>query len=180
MEDFVEFDKIPRLFRKCYITEKIDGTNAQICITENGEFYTGSRNRWVTPEDDNYGFSRWAHEHKEELMQLGVGHHYGEWYGQGIQRGYGLKEKRFVLFNTSKWSGPKIRPACCEIVPILYSGVFDTNAVRGVIEELSKHGSYLVDGFMRPEGVVIYHVTLGGYFKVTVLNDDTPKSKLQI
>ena len=39
------FNKIPRLSRDCVITEKLDGTNAQILITENKKLYAGSRNR---------------------------------------------------------------------------------------------------------------------------------------
>ena len=65
MTDFVSFPKIARYSRNVVVTEKIDGTNAQVFIGEDGEFLTGSRNRWITPEDDNYGFSRWAHEHKD-------------------------------------------------------------------------------------------------------------------
>lgn len=56
--EFVPFQKIGRLSRGCTITEKIDGTNASIYIGEDGEFLTGSRTRWITPEDDNYGFAR--------------------------------------------------------------------------------------------------------------------------
>ncbi len=60
MIEFEGFGKIARLSRECVITEKIDGTNAQICITEDGQFLTGSRTRWITPEDDNFGFSKSA------------------------------------------------------------------------------------------------------------------------
>jgi hypothetical protein len=42
---FAEFPKMARLSRECIITEKIDGTNAQILITEEGEIYAGSRTR---------------------------------------------------------------------------------------------------------------------------------------
>ena len=66
MTEFKEFPKIPRLHRFCVITEKIDGTNASITITAEGEFLIGSRNRWITPEDDNHGFARWAAANKEE------------------------------------------------------------------------------------------------------------------
>ena len=111
MSDFVAFPKIPRLSRRCVITEKIDGTNACIFIGEDGEFLVGSRTRWITPENDNHGFARWAYEHKDELLGLGPGRHFGEWWGQGIQRGYGLKEKRFSLFNTSRWMDDAVRPA---------------------------------------------------------------------
>src|SRR5438105_3732245 len=100
---FEEFPKIARLSRDCIVTEKIDGTNAQIFITEDGTIHFGSRSRWITPENDNYGFARWATEHKEDLLKLGPGRHFGEWWGCGIQRGYGLKEKRFSLFNVMRW-----------------------------------------------------------------------------
>src|SRR3990167_1858406 len=87
--EFKEFPKIARLSREAIVTEKIDGTNASVFIGEDGMFLTGSRSGWITPEKDNYGFSRWAHVHKDELLKLGPGMHYGEWWGQGIQRKYG-------------------------------------------------------------------------------------------
>lgn len=176
LPEFQVFQKIPRLNRDCIITEKIDGTNAQIYITEDGQFFTGSRNRWITPEDDNYGFSRWANEHKEELMYLGKGHHYGEWWGQGIQRNYGLKEKRFSLFNISKWEDDSVRPACCGVVPILYTGSFTTEQCNLEIEMLRKHGSLAVSGWMKPEGIVVFHLGGNLYFKATLENDAIPKS----
>ena len=67
---FTPFKKIPRLSRDMVVTEKLDGTNASVHIMEDGEFITCSRNRIITPGDDNYGFSKWAHGHKEELMKL--------------------------------------------------------------------------------------------------------------
>jgi len=80
MIEFKEFPKIARLSRECVVTEKLDGTNAQIYIGEDGEFLVGSRTRWITPDDDNYGFARWAYERKDELMKLGKGQHFGEWW----------------------------------------------------------------------------------------------------
>ena len=117
--EFKPFPKMARLSREMIVTEKIDGTNASICITEDGGFFTGSRTRWITPKDDNYGFSKWAHEHKDELMTLGPGTHFGEWWGQGIQRNYRLTEKRFSLFNVSRWADDAARPGCCHVVPVL-------------------------------------------------------------
>lgn len=109
--DFKEFPKIPRLSRDMVITEKLDGTNACIYIGEDGEFLTGSRTRWITPgkQTDNYGFSQWAHSHKDELLKLGPGLHFGEWWGSGIQRKYGLSEKRFSLFAVHRWEDPALR-----------------------------------------------------------------------
>jgi hypothetical protein len=93
--EFTPFPKLARLSREIVITEKIDGTNAQICITEDGQMFVGSRTRWITPEDDNYGFAKWANANREELLRLGPGSHFGEWWGQGIQRKYNMTEKLF-------------------------------------------------------------------------------------
>jgi len=90
MTEFQEFPKIARYSRDVIVTEKIDGTNACVFIGAEGEFLTGSRTRWITPEAYNYGFSRWAHEHKAELLTLCPGRHFGEWWGGGCQRGYDL------------------------------------------------------------------------------------------
>jgi hypothetical protein len=137
MSDFEEFPKMARLSRRVIISEKIDGTNAQILIGEDGSMQFGSRTRWITPEDDNYGFARWATENAEELRTLGAGRHFGEWWGCGIQRGYGLKEKRFSLFNSARWyevdqyitddEQAPVRfpaPACCHVVPVLFDGIW--------------------------------------------------------
>lgn len=175
--EFKEFPKIPRLSRECIITEKIDGTNGCICITED-EFLVGSRSRWITPEQDNFGFARWAYEHKDELVEeLGRGTHYGEWWGSGIQRGYDLPkgEKRFSLFNTRRWND--VKPQCCYVVPILFTGIFNTREVDEALERLKEFGSSAARGFMKPEGVVIYHIAGNLMFKKTIEKDDEPKSK---
>lgn len=196
MVEFVEFPKMPRLRRDCIITEKIDGTNACIRITEDGQFLTGSRTRWITPKDDNYGFAKWAEANKDQLMGLGVGLHFGEWWGSGCQRGYGLKngEKRFSLFNTSRWclhseepkriqtNDPRIEkyqerlPECCHLVPVLYQGKFDTAIVEDCLADLRVNGSKAAPGFMNPEGVVVFHIAGGFGFKVTLDSDGVPKS----
>jgi hypothetical protein len=174
--DFVEFQKIPRLTRECVITEKIDGTNGVIYIGENGEFLIGSRTRWITPQDDNYGFAKWCEANKEELLKLGVGTHYGEWWGQGIQRNYGLKEKRFSLFNSKRWTDDTVRPVCCGVVPVLKIYTFDSNVIDEVIKDLTLNGSKAVPGFMKPEGIVIYHTASRQYFKKTIEKDTEHKT----
>lgn len=108
MTEFTPFPKIPRLFRDIVITEKIDGTNAAITFTpEDGwTLITQSRSRVIISSDDNFGFARWAENNAEALFEvLGFGTHFGEWWGSGIQRGYGLPkgEKRFSLFNVHRW-----------------------------------------------------------------------------
>lgn len=173
--DFEKFPKIARLKRMCCVTEKIDGTNAQIAIGENGEFFTGSRNRWVTPEDDNYGFSRWAHENKDELMKLGPGRHFGEWWGQGIQRRYDMEEKIFSLFNVARWGDHNPPPAGCRVVPILYQGIFESSFIEGVNTLLGANGSVAAPGFMKPEGIVVFHSASKTLTKQTFEHDGTGK-----
>lgn len=197
MTEFEKFPKIARLTREIIITEKIDGTNGCIFIGDNGEFLVGSRTRWITPENDNQGFARWAIEHKEELLELGSGRHFGEWWGSGIQRGYGLPkgEKRFSLFNTIRWclhdEEPKqiptgdpriikmqnVLPKCCFLVPVLYRGLFDTNEVLHQLEMLKIGGSVASPGFDKPEGVVVFHVAGNVGFKKTIEKDEEHKGK---
>lgn len=171
MTEFQGFNKIARFSRLAYVTEKIDGTNAQIYIGKDGEFLTGSRNRWITPEDDNHGFSAWAHENKSELIKLGPGRHFGEWWGQSIQRGYGLKERRFSLFNVHRWTGEPL-PSCVSLVPVIWEGSFDGVDVGPLMSHLDRVGSYAAPGFMQPEGIVIFHTAANVSFKKTFTQDE--------
>lgn len=177
--DFVEFPKMARLSREVIITEKIDGTNAQVAITDDGEILAGSRTRWITPANDNFGFAAWVEAHKNELLALGPGRHYGEWWGSGIQRKYALEEKRFSLFNVTRWGNDDSRPECCGLVPVLYRGMFSTEQVGESLRVLTENGSVAAPGFMKPEGIVVYHIAAGIGFKKTIENDDVPKSLAQ-
>jgi len=189
--EFTSFNKIGRWSREIIVTEKIDGTNAQIFIGDDGSFLTGSRNRWITPEDDNYGFSKWAHAHKEELLTLGPGRHFGEWWGQGIQRNYGLAEKRWSLFNVGRWClagqepavtpnpNPKlppsvqgVLPACVGLVPVLYKGIMDEERIMAAMRDLQVWGSQAAMGFTKPEGIVIFCSSNGALFKKTFEKDE--------
>lgn len=191
--EFIEFPKIARLSRECIITEKIDGTNGCILINEAGQMFAGSRSRWITPEQDNYGFARWARANESELLKLGPGRHFGEWWGSGIQRGYGLPERRFSLFNVTRWAAPGAEllrilsadprierwqehaPACCHVVPVIARGVFDTRTADLALAVLNQGGSIAAPGFMRPEGIVVFHVAGNVGFKKTIEKDEAPK-----
>src|SRR3990167_5110164 len=173
--EFQPFPKIPRLVRDVVITEKIDGTNASVWVDLEGQqpvILAGSRTRFITTEQDNFGFARWVEENKEELLKLGHGVHAGEWWGQGIQRGYGLKNKVFSLFNTSIWGDDNVRPRCCSVVPVLYIGPFSTQATEEALSQLNKFGSSASPGYNKPEGIVIYHTAAKLYFKQTIEKDE--------
>jgi len=183
---FDPFPKISRLSRECVITEKIDGTSGTIFIDDSGGLLVGSRNRWVTPEADNYGFAKWALGNREELLKLGPGWHRGEWWGSGIQRRYGLNEKRFSLFNVLRWvdshepgasevQDREVAPHCCHVVPILVRGIFDTGVIEDTLGILAEFGSRAAPNFMQPEGIVIYHTAAKVLFKKTIVGDEKLK-----
>jgi hypothetical protein len=175
--EFESFPKIARLSRDMIVTEKIDGTNAQVHVLDDGSVLAGSRSRYITPEDDNFGFARWVYDHADQLRELGPGRHFGEWWGSGIQRRYGIDEKRFSLFNVRRWRDG--RPDCCHLVPVLYEGPFATGIVDLYLEVLKKEGSQAAPGFMRPEGVVVFHVAGGHLYKKTIEKDEEPKGGRQ-
>lgn len=200
--EFVPYPKTPRLKRSVIVTEKIDGTNAQIVIrlgdASDLEFgvdtqieiagvshllRAGSRTRWISPgkNTDNFGFAAWVYQNAPELAKLGEGQHFGEWYGQGIQRGYGLTERRFALFNTARWGAHNPNtPACCEVVPVLTTcGLYETGtgSLQDILSELRANGSVApgaTTGFSA-EGVIVYHSASKQNFKVLLDNDDVPK-----
>lgn len=174
------FGKIARLSRECTITEKIDGTNGLIRITEKGEILVGSRTRWITPEDDNYGFARWVYDNGTELLNLGEGDHYGEWWGSGIRKRYANQPKTFSLFNTKRWCDDAVRPKCCSVVPVLYKGVFSVEAVNETMNDLAATGSRASLGCMKPEGIIIWHDAARIYFKKTFDKDDEWKGKSNV
>lgn len=176
--EFVAFPKISRLTKQTMvITEKIDGTNAAVVITPEGDIYAQSRKRIIVPGDDNFGFAAWVEENREDLLQLGPGRHFGEWWGLGIQRGYGLDHKRFSLFNTHRWSDERgDRPSCCHVVPELHVGLFDPWVINDLLGELVVTGSVAAPGFDNPEGVMVFLPELGAYVKHPY--DPNPKGQL--
>lgn len=178
MTEFEAFPKLYRLHGPVIISEKLDGSNGCIYIGEDGTFAVGSRTRWITPDKDNFGFAKWAYNNKEKLIEiLGAGRHYGEYWGRGIQRGYSLSERRFSLFNTSRWSNTEeLNAIGVYVVPKIYEGVFDTVSFSSALDLLKKLGSIAAPGFDRPEGIVIYDTRSGTGYKKTFDYDDTGKN----
>lgn len=115
-------------------TPKIHGTNAGVVFKfdENlkiVDVYAQSRNRVITPEQDNAGFAQWVEDNKEGLIKIvdqfkvdfgnmvGPGPNYdyaeylvlyGEWCGPGVQSGAAvnqLDEKMFVIFGYGEFFG---------------------------------------------------------------------------
>ena len=198
MIEFKEWPKTPRLMRNITITEKIDGTNAAIGIvfydaapdspddsiiayvtSAEGIYgvYAQSRTRLITPGKmtDNYGFAGWVRLHAVELVSaLGDGLHYGEWWGNGIQRRYDMPEKWFSLFNVDRFKDIETS-LNLNTVPVLYRGPNDTVAVAESLKVLRADGSVAAPGFMNPEGICVYSYASRTVSKVTLDHNDAGK-----
>ncbi len=201
--EFKAYPKTPRLFRDIVVTQKLDGSNA-CCVIEignpsdsqegyvagidiSGVFYkvgAQSRKRVITPDQDNYGFATWVADNAEGLVKiLGEGYHYGERWGSGINSGEGLAkgEKRFSLFNVNRWKDADLSSVPgLDVVPTLYEGVFSEEAINGCLDRLKSEGSVAVPGFMKPEGVVIFHTQSRQVYKVLCENDEIPKGLVDV
>ena len=202
---YPKFPKIPRLNRDIIVTEKIDGSNGQIFITktplgpekmslpdvepvvriEDTYIYAGSRSRWLgagASQSDNFGFARWVLGNAEALVEtLGEGTHWGEWWGSGIQRGYGYRngEKFFSLFNTSRWEAADLSAVPnLRSVPVLWTGNMKRFEQEQWLQILVNQGSFAAPGFMAPEGLVVFHTASNHTYKVTLIDDERSKSEI--
>lgn len=138
------------------------------------EYWIGaqSRKRMITPTSDNLGFAGWVHDNARSLVrELGPGRHFGEWWGGGVRRGYGLNERRLSLFNTRKWSAEEFTTPGLGTVPVLYEGLFDQAEIEEAAYYLNSGGSVAAPGFDRPEGVCVYHHRADTVFKYTFDGD---------
>lgn len=205
---FEKFPSLTRFSQDWTVTEKIDGSNAQVLIMdENSDFtntdisnaiaihapkikemryfvFAGSRSRFLTPtkQGDHMGFAQWVENYSEELVAtLGTGRHYGEWWGQGIQRGYGLTEKRFSLFNVSRWKEEDVShiPQLHVVPSFVQSAYYDNPGASftAFLNQLRDEGSLAAPGYMNPEGIVMYHGRSGTMFKKTFDYDEYGKWK---
>jgi hypothetical protein len=189
MSEFVAWPKIPRGSKQetITITEKMDGTNACIIVESEGmtsdaegvqseKFVVAgvqSRKRLITQgaDTDNFGFAGWVADQGLELPKtLGVGYHYGEWVGMGIQKNpYHMEDRALFMFNSDRWrDGRQPRPAGVLCVPLMYEGpaVDDEgqDMIEASMEALIDKG--IAYGY-KPEGVVVWFSKARRYEKHT-------------
>lgn len=148
--------------------------------------YAQSRKRVITPDSDNFGFAGFVWENADKLVDaLGEGRHYGEWWGRGIQRGYGLDHRRFSLFNSGRWDRETFQHYGLDqvdVVPILFHGTLDHQELTRVESELRAQGSLAAEvaggarGF-DAEGYMIWHSASRQIYKVLLEGDDISKTE---
>jgi hypothetical protein len=181
MENYGGFQAWPKTVRFenlfLVIEEKLDGSNSGFEIRDGQIVGIQSRKRLITPESDNFGFARWVREREDVLVDtLGDGRHYGEYWGSGIQRTYGLTtgDKRFSRFNSARWASARDHFESLgiglSVVPTLFHGKVGPLGIEGAIERslatLRHEGSQAQPGFMNPEGVIVNMLDFQSRFKV--------------
>jgi hypothetical protein len=189
MTEFVGWGSTPRLFKGMKITEKLDGTNACVAIFD-GVVTAQSRKRIITPGDDNYGFARWVYDNAGALTDtLGEGYHFGEWYGEGIQKNpLQVDGKYFALFHPWRYLDNDLEQVDrLTTVPWLHNekthGPGHVNTIASAMSMLSTWGSYATGAYTNigpgsdakgPEGVIVW-LGDGSKHKVLLENDDLHK-----
>lgn len=214
MIEFEKYGDTQRLNRTTWVTEKINGTNAGIIIrpwdgtpspddgsqtsyvvytTDHGpvEIAFQSRNRIITPQSDNAGFARWGLTNIYTLADsLGLGRHFGEWWGPGIQGNpYKTAGKKFSLFNAQHWNEnfadveEELSPIGVDVVPVLGVGTDFVQTVAKAEALLREHGTFLTEWhragvpWIPAEGYVVFHSATRTRFKVLLENDEISKTE---
>ena len=187
-----------------HMLAQVDGEFSDLDVSDEPmqkyRVYAQSRNRFITPQSDNFGFAAWVQENAEELVEiLGPGRHFGEWWGHGIQRGYGLPrgERHFSLFNVTRhnplgsmadleayFAAPPagrepLFPDLPELstVPVISAADNDrslramSHMVDRALAKLSLAGSFAAE-FARPEGIVLFHSRSNQVFKAFLPEDE--------
>ena len=157
-EDFHAFPEVEHICKThMRITQKVHGSNCQIYIYEEDgtkKLKVGTKNRWLSLDDDNYGVCKFVHDNAEFFLQFSLGHHYGEWAGKGINSGEGMKERMLFLFsNPARYEGITFHPNV-TFVPEMYNGVLDQSQIEYWMTFLKANGSFIVPGFMNVEGII--------------------------
>lgn len=176
--EFRRFDHVERLghdevagieLGEVYVFPKLDGTNASVwCDGASGLPRAGSRNREITPSDDNHGFAAWAYV-DPRLRELVRNHRslilYGEWLVPHTLKTYRDDAwRRFWIFDVWDRMTERYLPfeeyrslarECygLDVIDPLWRA---TNPSEDQLRRATEGNTYLVcDGAGLGEGVVI-------------------------
>jgi len=149
------------------VQPKIDGSNCQVWL-EDGELHTGSRNQEITGDNDHMGFTVWAEQHRDKLVDFLSGHPHWRLYGEWLVR-HTLKTYReeawrqFYVFDVYDDEAEKFIPYTeyqseledseIDYIPVI---AVVTNPTADVLQGFIERNTYLIqDGMGHGEGIVI-------------------------
>ena len=104
LENLARYDEVMRV-NLVTVTEKLDGANVRFGLTDDGEFWAGSRNLVLDLEDfsASYGFIGWVADEEIASRLLRARQHnrtfYGEWVGRKVQGRIKYPSEGFYLFD---------------------------------------------------------------------------------
>ncbi|KKK96424.1 hypothetical protein LCGC14_2662910, partial [marine sediment metagenome] len=133
--------------------------------THHGEWWGSGIQRRYNLDEKRFSLfntGRWVDTHLIPIGASGFSNEYSEQY---------LHELKKQSHNDKLEYCPK----GCYVVPILYEGLFSEERIGNTLMTLKEYGSKVSLGFMKPEGIVIYHKQGNMYFKKTIENDEQGK-----
>ena len=155
---------------KCYLFPKIDGTNSQVYLNDNGEVCAGSRNRVLSLDNDNGGFL--AHIIQQDnirrfLVENPTLRLYGEWLIPHSLRTYRDEcWRKFYVFDVvEELGGDEFRylpyeeyQELCERYAIDYLppvAIINNPSYDNLLAVLQRNVFLIKDGCGVGEGIVI-------------------------
>lgn len=138
--------------------EKIHGTNAGFNVFPNGSIRPFKRSGWVSVGDDNAGFAAWCVAHLSKFLLPDHGRDfivYGEWAGQGIQKGVAHAEcpKSFYVFSILDGERLIVNPTEIESLLQVVMNFTDEEAGHSRVYVLPWHTDDVVIDFGDPLAV---------------------------
>jgi hypothetical protein len=152
------------LIGMCYVFPKIDGTNSQLWW-DNG-LQSGSRNRHLSPDNDNQGFCKWALQQKNFIdffIEYPEYKLFGEWLVPHTLRTYEnsawnkfyvfdviVKDSGYLPYHTYQ---PILDKFGIDYIPPICR--IENPTVERLIIQLEKNTFLIKDGYGPGEGIVI-------------------------
>jgi len=156
---------------KCYVFPKIDGTNSQVWLGDDGQVHCGARNRELSLDKDNAGFMFWASEHNTLRHALETLNFYfpncrvvGEWLVPHNLKTYAdTAWRRFYIFDIIKADGSHVPYesystilAECDYLDYIVPLRVISNPTTENLYKCLEGNNYLIkDGEGDGEGIVI-------------------------
>lgn len=153
---------------KVYVFPKLDGTNASVWLSDDGDYVcSGSRNRVLSPDNDNAGFCKWAQGNQDLFEFLCRNPNltlYGEWLVPHSLKTYRDDAwRRFYVFDVfnratgehlhyDEWSGLLMPTNIDFLAPI---AILKNPGVDDLVKCLDKNVFLIKDGEGVGEGIVI-------------------------
>lgn len=213
---FVKWHHVERIDKKdcdgilnglCYVSFKLDGTNASIWADLEGTIHAGSRTRELSLEEDNAGFYAWVMSDEAEATELRKWcqdnphyHIFGEW-GVGrvgsIKKYTCAKDKNFYLFGACfshelkdensnpivRWLSPKEMLEQEALAKYMIPIIEIENPTEDKIVDIAEHNHYLLPENVKGEGVVInnpdFKNCYGRYVLAKFVLDEYKQNKRQ-